>query len=367
MSIQRRPKTGKDKNGRVRWVARYRDGSGKEHSKTFATKTDAKNWEAEQLRALRSGTWIDPIHRQSTVGDLVRDYRDSAARPKTREAWTTYYNALGELHDVPVGKLTAGMIRKWVAGRSEAWAPRTLSNAVAFLNTVLNKAVEDGVIAVNPGKGIRVSVPSKRLSADDVPAPADVMRLIRAVEDGRLCSHNRVERAAMVRLAAATGMRRGELLGLRPCDVNELAGTITVGRQRGGRPLKTQSSYRVISVDSVTMATILAVSGERYIFESLGYGAAQKIMDRAHETGLWPRRWTFHSLRHFHATQLLSAGVPVKAVSARLGHSSAAMTLDVYAHLLPADDALAAGIVGDLLRDNCGMEGRGDGGLRAVK
>ena len=53
---------------------------------------------------------------------------------------------------------------------------------------------------------------------------------------------------------------------------------------------------------------------------------------------------TWHSLRHAHATRLLRAGVPVKTVQARLGHSSAAMTMEVYAHALPADDTMAAAI-----------------------
>src|SRR5581483_12271600 len=56
-----------------------------------------------------------------------------------------------------------------------------------------------------------------------------------------------------------------------------------------------------------------------------------------------------HDLRHFAATQLLAAGVPVKTVSGRLGHANAATTLNVYAHVLESSDASAAGVLGDLL------------------
>ncbi|WP_254126748.1 tyrosine-type recombinase/integrase [Aquihabitans sp. G128] len=56
-----------------------------------------------------------------------------------------------------------------------------------------------------------------------------------------------------------------------------------------------------------------------------------------------------HDLRHFAATQLLAAGVPVKTVSGRLGHGSAAMTLDVYAHHIAAADQVAADVLGDIL------------------
>ena len=56
-----------------------------------------------------------------------------------------------------------------------------------------------------------------------------------------------------------------------------------------------------------------------------------------------------HDLRHFAASQLLAAGVPVKTVSGRLGHSSAAMTLDVYGHHVGAADQVAADVLGNLL------------------
>ena len=59
---------------------------------------------------------------------------------------------------------------------------------------------------------------------------------------------------------------------------------------------------------------------------------------------------SFHSLRHTHASMLLRAGVPVLTVSRRLGHSTASMTLDVYAHLLPDADAAAAKAIEALLK-----------------
>lgn len=56
-----------------------------------------------------------------------------------------------------------------------------------------------------------------------------------------------------------------------------------------------------------------------------------------------------HDLRHAHATQLLSAGVPLRTVSARLGHANASTTLNVYAHVVEGSDAQAAAVIGDLL------------------
>ena len=67
------------------------------------------------------------------------------------------------------------------------------------------------------------------------------------------------------------------------------------------------------------------------------------------ERGRLPPRSRFHGLRHSHASQLLAAGVNVKVVSERLGHASAAFTLDIYAHLMPGQQAPAAAAVAALV------------------
>ena len=60
------------------------------------------------------------------------------------------------------------------------------------------------------------------------------------------------------------------------------------------------------------------------------------------------KRVRFHDLRHTHATLLLASGTNIKAVSARLGHSSVAFTLDVYGHVIPGMDEALADKAGDL-------------------
>ena len=67
-----------------------------------------------------------------------------------------------------------------------------------------------------------------------------------------------------------------------------------------------------------------------------------------HRAGIGLAGLRFHDLRHLHATHLLEAGVPVSTVSARLGHASARMTLDVYGHARPAVDQAAAAVIGEV-------------------
>ncbi len=160
----------------------------------------------------------------------------------------------------------------------------------------------------------------------------------------------------MYLLEIATGLRRGELLGLKWTDVNYDAGTIYIQRQicridgvvtEG--PLKTKNSYRKIVIPSDVMAALKDKqkkdngASEYVFFSPLTNGPISpdsvlhmlhRVLDRA---GL--PRIRFHDLRHTFATMALQNGVDVKTLSNILGHFSAGFTLDTFAprkHCRPA-------------------------------
>lgn len=182
-------------------------------------------------------------------------------------------------------------------------------------------------------------------------------------------------------LAATTGMRRGEVLGLRWLDLDLATGILTVNHTleetKAGLTLKepkTKRSRRNITLPALMVDALrshkAAQAQERlmlglgrdkngYVFAALDGGPIRprnfskefsRIVERA---GV--RRVSLHSLRHTHASQLLRDGVHVKVVSERLGHSTVSITLDVYAHTIPnmqADaaariDAALAGVLDD--------------------
>lgn len=184
-----------------------------------------------------------------------------------------------------------------------------------------------------------------------------------------------VKHECLLRTAAATGARRGEVVGLRESRLDLVAGTVLidrtvveVGADLVEKDTKTHQARRV-SIDVGTVATLrrhLLASKERalaggitraldpYVFSTAVDGSTPvtpasvtadfRRLAKVHAPGV-----RLHDLRHFSATQLLAGGVPVKTVSARLGHGSAAMTLDVYAHHLPQADQPAADMLGALL------------------
>ncbi len=172
---------------------------------------------------------------------------------------------------------------------------------------------------------------------------------------------------AFYRLAAATGMRRLELLGLRWSDVDLKAGLVKVREVAvlDGYEVtfvadtKTESSRRDVPIGKGTVSVLrehrLATgAGSERVFEGVHPARVSKtfqtIRRRAGLTQL-----TFHGLRHSHACSLLRAGTPVHVVSARLGHSSPSVTWSIYAHALDSD-ARAAAVTGEDLLDTAAEE-----------
>jgi integrase len=176
---------------------------------------------------------------------------------------------------------------------------------------------------------------------------------------------------------AATGLRRGEACALRWTDIDFDARTLLIRRAlivvRGQSTLvkgtKTRS-IRKITLDPTTLHALqeqhafmqsrawakgVALNPDAYLFSKAPDGTRPWYPDRVSHNFMALRdRLGFHGvrlhdLRHAHATQLLAAGVPVRTVSGRLGHASAAMTLGVYAHFLASSDRDAANVVGELL------------------
>ncbi len=176
------------------------------------------------------------------------------------------------------------------------------------------------------------------------------------------------------RLALATGLRRGELCGLRWKDVDLAVGVVVVASTRvvadavvTGEP-KTKAGARIVALDRDTVAA-LAFWKRRQAQERLAAGASwadsglvfvdehgvpphpetltrcwREAVERA---GLPPIR--LHDACHTAATVLLRAGVPVKVVSQRLGHADVAVTIRIYQHVTAQDDRQAAEALGRAL------------------
>lgn len=250
--------------------------------------------------------------------------------------------ALADLRPTHVEQLTVRM-------RAKGSSPSTVRQTYTVLRSVLETAVRDGLMASNPaGKVKRPGVPRTEARYLTVP---QVAALLAAAEGSRF--------APLLRLLAATGLRRGEALALRWSDVDLTSGLLrvrgTLSRVEGhlviGEP-KTERSRRDVPLSPATVLLLRSVkatqAGERlkagsvwvetgHVFTTANGSAVDpRNALRAISTAAKASGMTdvgLHTLRHSAATAMLEAGVPLRTVSELLGHSSVAVTGDVYGHV----------------------------------
>jgi integrase len=241
------------------------------------------------------------------------------------------------------------------------------ARTVRYLHTLLNKALADAVrvghVPINPAAA--ADPPSPRATRAPVFPVWSPRELARFLESAKADPHY-----VAFYVAAATGLRRGELLGLRWCDIDHVArelhvvqAVVEVAHEARISPPKTERSRRLVALDAKTCELLAAdraarANGvdEHSLVFCTDDGApihpalfSYYFQRRVRLAGV--RRIRLHDLRHTHATHALRAGVHPKVVSERLGHSTITITLDTYSHVLPSMQREAAEAVAALVHD----------------
>jgi integrase len=249
--------------------------------------------------------------------------------------------------------------------RATGRAPKTIRNIHGVLSKALADAERWGLVGRNAAR--LADVPAVARPKLRVWSPEQTRAFLAAVANDRLF-------AAWL-LAATTGMRRGELLGLRWADIDLDAGVVRIAQARvragnrvvAGEP-KTARGRRTIALDPATVAALRQhrmrqteerlAAGPHYADSGLAFTMPGGTPIHPNRFSLWFRRHAgaaglpairLHDMRHSYATAGLAAGVPPKVMSERLGHATVAFTLDTYTSALPALDKSAADVVAGLI------------------
>jgi integrase len=247
-------------------------------------------------------------------------------------------------------------------------APATVRQVHSVIRRAFSQAVRWGWMTSNPAANTtppRVRAPSIE--------PPDVDKVIELL---RLADETYPEFGRFLHLAVTTGARRGELCALKWERIDWEQQTLTISRAivevQGGLVEKDTKSHAIrrIALDEQTLGVLaerrhqserlaaeagVSITPNSYMFTLDPAGAVPFTPDHATKTFQRLRtqvgldRARLHDLRHFAATRLLAAGVPVRTVSGRLGHANAGTTLGVYAHFVEASDRTAADTLGTLL------------------
>lgn len=341
----------------------------------FGSRRDANQARREALTQRDRGTLIpaDKITLAEWLESwLERHYAERHVSAKSHDR----YRSIIQRHLIPaLGRLKlqdlrpdhiADMKARWLSGKRST-SLRPLSGAsvhkhLVVLRRALTDAVRSRVIPQNPADV--VPAPSVRPTVERRALTEDEIRLlVAAAREGRW--------DFPIRFTLATGVRQGELLGLKWEDVDLDGATVAIRRTLsyvGGEvifaPPKTERSRRIIELSAATVRSLRQHRSEQgtrrlmlgpawgennLVFpSSVGtpwlarafYRGYRDVLDRSGIPDLDTINW--HTLRHTAATQWLHHGVDVFSVSRRLGHASASFTMDVYAHLLRGQQRQAA-------------------------
>lgn len=390
-----------------RWQVRWRDANDKQCKENFEKRSKADARASAVQADLDRGLYIDPSVGKESFRAVGERWRGSAVhRPSTasrveRAVRLHIYPTFG---DRAIAGIRPSEVEAWVKDRAQVLAPNTLKSTYSYLVTVFRTAVHDGIIRANPCAGVKLP---KVRRPEVVPLHEDAVRALIDAAPARY--------RALILLAAASGLRQGEVFGLEVADVNFLRREVTVRHQLvgpdEGEPFigepKTHESYRTVplakpAVDALA-AHLAAYRPKGVVLEDRSN--PRKVKERAaqlvfvNERGQairrssWVRAWgrmeeranaslrasherahadwarrgrpdgqepelvrvpdgaSMHDLRHFYASLLIRNREDVKTVQMRLGHSKPSITLDIYTHLWPSSEDTTRAAVEAILGD----------------
>ena len=379
-----------------KWEARISigytdDGKLKRISKYFDTRKEAATWLAEVHTAQRKGDFVQPD--KITVADWMPKWLEAHCKPPLIED-TTYasYESIIRIHivpglgTIPLQKLLPSDIQGFLNGKlgngradgkPGGLSTRTVRYMHFLLQAGLEQAKKEGLMVRNVAED--ATLPKMEKWEPVYLTQEEVDHFLDVAEKDRL--------SPALLMEMGTGLRRGELLGLKWADIDFKAGTVTIRRQLvllNGKPvwhdhLKTRAGGRTITLPDDVL-DVLRFYQRRQDNEKEFCGDAYEdsglVFCQPNGRRISPRNFVrhfdlllekkagirhipFHATRHTHATELLAAGVDLKTIQKRLGHSSFHVTADFYAHIgeeLQKDAAAKANQVLNRRKKKAGTE-----------
>ncbi|MFH5779110.1 tyrosine-type recombinase/integrase [Heyndrickxia oleronia] len=341
--------------------------SGKRKQKRFGpyrTKTETRRMLAQKILEIESGTFVNP--QNIKLKDFLQQWLEHKRKHVAAGTFAHYKpyvtnHLIPNLGNMKIDQLKPSHIQEMYDSyiEEETLSNQSIVHMHRILNNAFNKAIEWELAVKNPCSVIKPPKPERiQMKVWD---EMDVSFFLDFTKEKRFF--------VAYLLALTTGMRKGEILGLRWQDFDFINSYLSVRqavtKKKGGGyelgPLKTEHAYRNISLDEHVIELL-----KNYKHEQMKYKMKNRITYKdqdliiTNSTGSFilprnlDREWLkdldesmlkkirFHDMRHTHATLLLKQGVHPKVVQERLGHYSVTVTLDMYSHVLPNIQQAAA-------------------------
>ncbi|MGG0554841.1 tyrosine-type recombinase/integrase [Priestia aryabhattai] len=322
----------------------------------FATKKEAENAAKELSTQLENG--LNIVDNKMTLNQYLPKWLEMAAKRKVKvTTFVNYENVINNRILPVLGHLTLKDLNGSVCQKffnlliDQELSDGYIKSIYKVFNISLEKAIDWDLILKNPLR--KVDIPKARKRNYTVWKRKELLYFLQVAKDESL------DYFSLFFVCIYTGLRKGELLGLKWEDINFKDGTLHIQRNQvylkgtfTYGSLKTESSNRVIKVDDETLHILMQHKkrqNELKLLYGSQYSNENLVFCRKNGKPMHPRalavffdsiikkaevsKIRFHDLRHTHATLLLEAGVSLKEVQERLGHSSIKMTGDIYAHV----------------------------------
>lgn len=369
--------------------ANWRDAGGRQKAKTFKTKKEANAFLATTEASLNSGSYVDPHAGRMRFGEYADKWmaaRNNEITTAARDLSLMRTHLRPKWGTTPLARIDHLAAQQWVTDLGRRLAPASVAKCHQLMAALMRSAVRDRLIGANPCDGVRLPRRRTKDTEGQTITPAEVAeRLLPAVPD---------RHRALVALAAGTGLRWGECVGLRwdavdlvKREVHVIRVAIEVAGAVSAKPFpKSKAGRRTVPLPPLAVARLRhhrdtyepGPAGE--VFTNQAGGPPRRTLFRARvwrpalaEAGLlgnieqvapgkfrasWPDPngmeqtaetpsraeavalvatnaaggLRFHDLRHSYATWLISSGVPVNDVQKVMGHEQASTTLNRYTH-----------------------------------
>jgi len=343
---------------------------GKRHGKTLKKKADAQTWLRKMQNQLVLGHDIEGS--KITLADYLTQWLETSiidlrSSTKYQYGLTIKNHILPYIGEIRLKDLNLARIERHYAELGNTGlSSRTIKLVHAVLHKAFKKAVKYGLILKNPASG--AALPRYKQSEMQVLDPSQLTQFLIAAQGSYY--------EALYHLAIHTGMRQGELFGLKWTDLRWQSGVLHVQRQASRVPgrkweflePKTSAGRRTITMGEGILQVMRhhkaklpmqkALAGDRWEEHDLIFpnrvgnpgdpsNLRKDFLAVLEQSGLPIIR--FHDLRHTAASLMLNNGIPPIVVSKRLGHARPSTTLDIYGHLYQEKDEEAARIMDELV------------------
>ncbi|WP_368921635.1 tyrosine-type recombinase/integrase [Corynebacterium striatum] len=360
------------------WRVQYRSPDGRNRNKRgFRTKDEARKWAEKNAASITDGDWVNPAEGKVRVEELGARWlaMQTHLKPSTTELYRQVWNSgvKPRWGGVRAGAILPSQVQEWVAEMtlddvSGSW----VRHCHMVLAQVLDMAVGDRVLKKNPARGVKL------------PRKGKARKVFLTMPQLEAFAAECGDREDLILLLGTSGLRWGEAIALRPCDLDPLRGRINITRNAAkvgndvvlGTP-KTHEA-RTVAVAPRVMEMLMRRAAGLGKDDLLWTGKRggwlrapghntwfDGALKRVQRKDLSFPRVTPHGLRHVAAGLLIQAGANPKIVQRQLGHASAAMTLDQYAELW--DDGLdeIASVLDGSFSDAVKLQS--NGGFRSVE